>query len=215
MKEINYLVTKNDITPKKVQAAGLMGEHLSTRIIFTLSSELLSYEYLLNITTGAGEFYSTDFLILSEDKIYYDLPNTITASGGICNINLIIKNGEEVMFSFPARLSFESTAEGSHNAVKYISEIANALKTCTDASNKTVDYSEFAKQYASDALKSKSACEILFEDTKTYALNTENSMQEAKEFVENLGDIDSALDSILALQNHFIGGENLWVFLKN
>jgi len=143
LKEITYNVTLTDITPKDIIEIGFAGEHLSKRVIFNLSDELSNedeYEYCLYITNGGGEFFATDHLILSENSIYYDLPNYVTAISGICSLQLVIKHNEKVIFTYPAKLRFLPSSEKTTGAINYLSEISDALSICKNSAKKAQEY---------------------------------------------------------------------------
>ena len=176
MRELNYYVTKNDISPKEIKECGFAGEHLATRIIFNLSEDFDdSYNYFLQIVNGGGEFFFLDELILSDNSIIYDLPNSVTAVSGICSLQLVIKDDEKIKFCFPAKIRFLSSAEKTSGAINYISEITDALTICKDAAKKAEN-----------------------------CINTVND--NSAEFNRINGDISNALDYILALQEEFMGG---------
>lgn len=142
MKELNFYLTKDSITPLDIVEAGFCGEHLATKIILNLADELIGeYNYLLSIKNAGGEFFITDHLVLTDNKLIYTLPNAVTAISGIANINLVIKNDQSVLFSYPLRLRFLSTAERTSSAISYISEVSDAL-------TKTEEFKEEAKQNA-------------------------------------------------------------------
>ena len=137
MKELTYYVTKDDITPRDITEIGFVGESRATRIIFELSDELLDADdYLLNIVNGGGEFFSTDSLILSENKIIYDLPDFATAISGNVKLQLVIKTDGRVLFAFPCELRVLSLGMSDISKTHYLSGISDALAICKSAAER-------------------------------------------------------------------------------
>ena len=177
MKELTYYVTKDGIMPQGVIEAGFAGEHKATRIVFNLSNELnCADEYYLYITNGGGEFFSSDSLDLYDDSIFYELPNYVTAISGICKLQLVLKQDDSVIFTFPCEIKILPSAEGTSGAINYLSEIDDALKICRNSAK--------LAQQTIDRVNDNSA-----------------------EFNRIVGDIESALEEIIHMQENYIGGD--------
>ncbi len=152
VRELHYLVDINDISPKAEQNGGLQGDHNVTKIIYTLEENLLSVisqiedgdiKYRIQVTDGAGGFYSTDLLVLSENQISFDIPDTITAAGGVSYFYLIISKiitnenetiSDNILYSFPAKIRFSNTStSGTTSEADYAKDISSALTSAKAA----------------------------------------------------------------------------------
>lgn len=177
MKELTYYVTKDGIMPQAILDAGFSGEHLATKILFNLSNELsCADEYYLYITNAAGEFYSTDSLDFVNNSVSYWLPNFVTAMSGICKLQLVLKQDQMVLFTFPCEIKILPSAEATSGAINYLSEISDALSIC------------------------RSSAKLAAETIKRV---NDNSAEHNR----IVGDIETALDEIIALQQYYMGGE--------
>src|SRR5574344_569359 len=97
LRTINYTVTTTDISPKTVQNGGFQGESNATKVIFTLSTDLVTaltaeagdtytLGYRVDATIGGGIYHPSELLVINSlnNTITYTLPNEITCIYGVC-----------------------------------------------------------------------------------------------------------------------------------
>ena len=195
MREVIFSVDTGGIVPLKMQNAGVQGEDNATKVIFELDESLLNKSYLLNITDGSGHFFATDFLTLSDGKITYSHPAEVTAVGGICQINLVIKDGDTVMFSYPARLYFEPTAEGTHTVVKYLKDIGDALDVCRECAEDAEESKQAAQSSAEAAADAQTAAETAKASAAESASAAEIAKNEAESAAEAAENAQTAAEN--------------------
>lgn len=154
IRTLTFTATPNGITPANAQKAGVQGEHNATRVIITLSPELLvvvgasNAVYRYEFIDGMGQFDTTENFLASDiDSLgVIDLPNGWTSAGGQAELRLVIaqldidSNEELVLYSFPCRLLFEGRDTGTGTTQANLEKGLSGLiaETVESASNADV-----------------------------------------------------------------------------
>lgn len=208
IRTIQYTVTKDEITPKTEQQAGLQGETNVTDVVFIVSNDLYtSIEalsgttlYRIQATDGAGGFHSSELLTLNatDKTVTFSITDELSNAGGICYLHLIISkmqsNTERILYSFPARLRFENTSTGSPSESSYRQDISGALFKAKQASDAAIEAQTISETAKEEAVKAKDAAETAMNtaeyaktfasDQATYATNAMLAAQKAQSAAE-------------------------------
>lgn len=208
IRTIQYTVTKDEITPKTEQQAGLQGETNVTDVVFTVSNDLYTAItalsgttlYRIQATDGAGGFHSSKLLTLNDANhtVTFSITDELSNAGGICYLHLIISkmqsNTEHILYSFPARLRFENTSTGSPSESSYRQDISGALFKAKQASDAAIEAQTISETAKEEAVKAKDAAETAMNTAEyaktfaseqaTYATNAMLAAQDAQSAAE-------------------------------
>lgn len=142
-REIRYTVNGYGITPKTLQPGGIQGEHNVTVLYFDTSGLDLSLEdgyslkTRLDVTDGAGAFFVSEHLQITDNMILFPIPIDITGAGGTAKFNLVFSainqdaTEEKILYSYPAYLYFLPSSYGTpeyEEAKRQISGIVAELE---------------------------------------------------------------------------------------
>ena len=170
VRTIEFEVSANGITPATLQAAGVQGDHKSTKVIFNVETELYQ-----SITQQATEQSGTAIYRidgydaeggvsrsvaqnLTQNNIEYYLEEWLTRYGGNVKIVLVIsilKNNttEMELFSFPALLKLKNLPDGKDTSGENYESMSTLSQTAKDAADTAV-------QAAADAEEAKEQTEL-------------------------------------------------------
>lgn len=161
VRTIEFEVSANGITPATLQAAGVQGDHKSTKVIFTLEESLFQSITQQAADTEAQAIYRIDGYnaeggvsrseaqTLVENNISYYIEEWLTRYGGNVKIVLVIsllKNDKTEMelFSFPALLKLKNLPDGedtsgeNYESMSTLSEVARvSAEQAVEAAGKT------------------------------------------------------------------------------
>ena len=161
VRTIEFEVSANGITPATLQAAGVQGDHKSTKVIFTLEESLFQSITQQAADTEAQAIYRIDGYnaeggvsrseaqTLVENNISYYIEEWLTRYGGNVKIVLVIsllKNDKTEMelFSFPALLKLKNLPDGedtsgeNYESMSTLSEVAReSAEQAIEAAGKT------------------------------------------------------------------------------
>jgi len=172
MREINYTVGVDSISPSTVQFGGFAGEDRATVLNFELDGELgplifkdddTKVSYILELINNSGVYdaYPLKLQVTNDAEIPpFAIPKEITELGGRVNMQLSIieldnKTLEQKrkLFTYPIKLRFEpSVSGGIENAVAYEKYHTNTVGAMVQAKQAV----EAAKENADNAATSES-----------------------------------------------------------
>lgn len=213
IRNINYTISADGVTPATEQFAGMQEEHNATSLTFALDPDLrtalteyiLNYElaYRFDIYDGEGNVLQGDSSSLVEggtvlESVTLELAEPAARYGGKVSIYLVITafDGDSTklnLYSFPAKLRFNNLpdgGEGDNNTREAITTLAEAAKTAADK----------AEQSAIEAAESEEAAE----NAKTDTLDAKFALENGAEFIFEGGDSESEMsielivDSVLS-----------------
>ncbi len=196
IRTINYTVSADGISPSAEQTAGLRGEHAVTELKFTLSPALYAalleekaegerIVYRFDCFDSVGCPFVSDTAELADSEVTFTVGEQLTRAGGRARLYLVIsrlgasEQAETELFSFPARLYFESVPSadtGCGEPRASLSALGEAAKTAA----------ELAAQSAAAALESQQAAETAQEKTEL----AKRALEEDSEFVFDGGDAE-------------------------
>ena len=178
MKELTYYVTRDGIMPQGVLEAGFAGENCATRIIFNLSDELLD-----------------------ADKYYLYITN---AAGEFFATDSLECVNNSVFYELP---NYVTAINGicKLQLVLKQDEMVAFMFPCEIKILPSAEKTSGAINYVSEISDALTICKSSAATAKKL-LDTAN--ENSAEFLKLLGDIETAVDEILEIQNSFIGGED-------
>ena len=202
IRNINYSVTADGITPATEQFAGTQEEHNATSLVFNLDSalrmSLANYiteheiKYRFDIYDGEGNVLQGDDAALIEngqvkETVTLNLAEPAARYGGKVSVYLVITafNGDETklnLYSFPAKLRFNNLpdgGEGDNNTREAITTLAEAAKTAADS----------AEQSAFEAAESEETAEVAMQQT----IDARFALENGAEFIFEGGDSESEM----------------------
>lgn len=141
VRTITFSASLKGVTPSAPQDAGVQGDHMATRVVFTLDAELISpdYRYRFEYIDGAGGGDSTEFLTLEGSTLSVDIPAAWTAAGGcgtlrLCAVVLDEDNNEEqIVYTLTGRLLYASRDEGIPMETEYEKGLSALISGTMDA----------------------------------------------------------------------------------
>ena len=158
-REITFICTDSDISPRTLQYGGLQGEDNATELTFDISDLDLTVEsghsvaYRMDCTDGTGGFYSESLTLQTGNSnkkyVVFSVPYTVTRPGGVAKLHLVISELDadnvetEILYSKTAKLYFDATGDGSVSRNQYkrelsglVEEASNAAEIAQEAANK-------------------------------------------------------------------------------
>lgn len=143
-REITFICTDSDISPRTLQYGGLQGEDNATELKFDVSDLDLTVEsghsvaYRMDCTDGTGGFYSENLTLQtgSSNKKYvlFSIPYIVTRPGGVAKLHLVISDLDSdnveaaILYSKAAKLYFDATGEGSTARNRYKRELSGLME---------------------------------------------------------------------------------------
>lgn len=164
IRTVHYTVNPHEILPTTVQFGGLQGEHNATTVYFTLSDEFYAQLlakirenkqilYRFDAFDSTGAVLHSESLPLTFNMVTFKVGENLTRNGGKAIVYLVLSmldenNQTEVeLYSFPARLRFESTPTSS-GEVDASRESLSGLEQSAKASAKTAEEQALLAQSA-------------------------------------------------------------------
>ena len=210
IRNINYTVTADSITPATEQFAGTQEEHNATSLVFTFNPALITaltayiadYElkYRFDVYDGEGNVLQGDDFTLVEngtvlEAVTLDLSEPAARYGGKASVYLVITaySGDETklnLYSFPAKLRFNNLpdgGEGDNNAREAITTLAEAAKSAANAADNS----------AIAAAESEDVAEI----AKQQTLEARFALENGSTFIFDGGDSEGAIDIELVVDS--------------
>ena len=200
--QIPYEVTAAGIKPITAQPGGVQGDQNAVEIVFSLGSDIdltapadHSIKVRADVTDGAGGFYASEHLTIKNQEVHFLLPAEVTAAGGTAQIHLVFtllnhnNNEEEIQYSFPARVYFESTGVGSlaQNAYKKgLSGLAAEAKASETAA------SGYALQAVQNAVEAAASAERAEEAAQSCTQPVEEVLEAAKAAAKSASEAEAA-----------------------
>jgi len=181
MREINYTVGVDSISPSTVRFGGFAGEDCATRLKIYFKDDLKSAvevsdgnttKFLLEVIDGSGEFDSYPLTYSTattdgEPQLTFDVPKELTELGGRVTLQLSIIEADATTFeahrkilACPIKLRFAPSTSGEKSLVKY------------------KDYSD---KILSAMLQAKQAAEAAKENADNTATSESNAATSASE----------------------------------
>ena len=201
LRKIEYMVSKDNISPKTEQSAGLQGENLVTNVVFKVDEELLAEVgalegetvFRVQTTDGAGGFHSSEFFILDSQNSTITFPITadISNAGGVAFLHLVISKlidgkPEQILYSFPARLKFTDTSGGTASEKEYLQNINNTLARSLKAEETATEAAKKAETAKDIALTAKDTAVMVAKESKEYAESAKAAETTAKNFASEV-----------------------------
>ena len=161
VRTIEFEVSANGITPATLQAAGVQGDHKSTKVIFNVETELYqsitqqatdqsgTAIYRIDGYDAEGGVSRSAAQNLTQNNIEYYLEEWLTRYGGNVKIVLVISilkdnTTEMELFSFPALLRLKNLPDGkdtsgeNYESMSTLSEVARvSAEQAVEAAGKT------------------------------------------------------------------------------
>lgn len=132
IRTLSFTVTADDVTPSTIQAAGTVGDHLSTRLVFAVPMDEVGYR--LELTDGSGGYDITETLYAEAGMLTYDLPCSWTTAG-VATVRLIAvetdgEGTETMRYHFPpVYLQFDERDGGDAAGEQAASQWQSILST--------------------------------------------------------------------------------------
>ena len=175
-REITFICTDSDISPRTLQYGGMQGEDNATELKFDISDLDLTVEsghsvaYRMDCTDGTGGFYSENLTLQtgSSNKKYvlFSVPYIVTRPGGVAKLHLVISDLDSdnveaaILYSKTAKLYFDATGEGSTARNQYKRELSGLMEeAATSAAESAASAAESAASAAESATSAASAQE--------------------------------------------------------
>lgn len=177
IREIRYVVSKNNINPSTVQRGGLQGEHCATELCFELDEDLkesladysekggdtaLYYRFEAHTSTGLKNSTIPQELYVqgygSIITLTYPLENWLTRDGGNIRAYLIfsaldVADGETHvdLFTYPALLRLDPVPNADYTDGQNYDSVSLLSRSAVDSANKAEMAAEYAKNSADAA----------------------------------------------------------------
>ncbi len=206
MREINYLVSAQSITPSSVQEAGFQCEYNATKVIFTLEDALAEQlasqtdRQLWTVEVGDAQGNIKVYPVeLNGCKAEFVLPTEITMSGSTASLQLVVTTVDENYIMLKrqcfsvVKIKFGQSVASlvdSNEYDRYSHNLVGAMSLAVDAAqvaSQSAELSQTASERAIDA--ADRAEEAVKEDWQLYKeFVMENDVSAYSEKVEDLGD---------------------------
>ena len=193
-------------TPNQPQAAGVSGDHRAATVRFLLTDPPADRLYRVEVCDGGGGYDVTELLTPQDNVVTCAIPSHWTAAG-IATLRLTeltVQDGEETQVYHypPVRLQFESCPAGE--ATEALSAWQAVMTAAQLASAAATEAAERATVTANSAYYDAS---VATQKAQQAAASAETAAASAESAWQTVGDIDAALDEILAIQEALIGGD--------
>ena len=170
MREINYLVSAQSITPSSVQEAGFQCEYNATKVIFTLEDALAEQlasqtdRQLWTVEVGDAEGNIKIYPVeLKGSKAEFVLPTEITMSGSTASLQLVVTTVDENYIMLKrqcfsvVKIKFGQSVASlvdSNEYDRYSHNLVGAMSLAVDAAqvaSQSAELSQTASERAIDA----------------------------------------------------------------
>ncbi len=219
-------VQGNDVLPHGMLDGGTAGDKGALRLTF-VTDGTTGFVYRAEAVNGAGGYDITDPLTVTNGKVVLDVPPSWAVAGvtAVRLVQTVVQDGEETVRRYypPVTVKFAYRDEGNGAAVaapqwqEMLTRAEHVLETvqasAVDASTAAELAAEYAESAASHAagvdLKAGEALELAqsaISDASAVREIALTADSKADALQGEMGQIEEALDEILAIQNTLIGG---------
>ncbi len=233
MREINYLVGAQSITPSSVQEAGFQCEYNATKVIFTLEESLAEKlasqtdRQLWTVEVGDAEGNIKVYPVeLESGKVEFILPAEITLSGSTASLQLVVTTVDENYIMLKrqcfsvVKIKFGqsvATLVDSNEYDRYAHNLVGAMSLAVDAAQvatQSAELSQTASQKAIEAInRAEAAVKEEWQLYKEIVLG--NSVSAFSEQVELLGDTTKGVRVKVILPANTVFPNNRLSFIVN
>ena len=230
IREIQFMVTENGISPSTEQEVGMQGEHRATMLEFCIEPDLYGklqdectiedkLVYRFDCFDSAGGSVKTDTANLDSNFVRLVLDENITRNGGKVSVYLIVTkiradNTELEVLSRPAKLRLcyvpQSESENG-DSVPSISTLAETAKSAAARAETSAAEANNAKEVTQAAkLSLTNGAEFIFlggdaEESVDIELVVDNTLLEGSANPVQNGPVASAIKTLLAQTNDNTG----------
>lgn len=208
VRSVNFTVDeKLHVSPSSPQAAGVQGDDGATKVYFVLPSDdklsgFRSYDFYLEMVDAAGNYDISDKLTVGTDgKVGYALPAAWTQCGGLIQLRLVAKSGNEIAYTFAGQITVAKRAAAKLTLLpKFKEMVLSAIAKCKEAiaaSASAVSSAAIATEraketqdFAADAAGNRNVAEqsaTAAEQSATAAETAARNAESAKSAAESAG----------------------------
>ena len=163
IREIDFIVEANSVSPATPQFAGVQGDHNCTLIAFSLPAPLISeeYKYRFEYVDGTNDYDSSDFVTLEGNLVKYMLPQAWTLNGGTGEVRLVVSllnasgNEEQIIYTFAGKLYFSSRETGLEKPI--CRGLSSLIEGAHEATNDAIAATEGAINATGNAVAATGA----------------------------------------------------------
>ena len=167
IRNINYEITIDGVSPQSEQFGGIQGEHKATKLNFKLMDDLylklfekISEEkvyYRFDLYDGEGSVWQSDSNKLVGNEVCFELEERHTRYGGKITIYLVItviSNSETEMelYSFPIKLRFKNRQEGINKDGDNYGSITTLAESVKRVAQEVKESGVNVKMYAANSV---------------------------------------------------------------
>ena len=213
VRSVNFTVDeKLHVSPSSPQAAGVQGDDGATKVYFVLPSDdklsgFRSYDFYLEMVDAAGNYDISDKLTVGTDgKVGYALPAAWTQCGGLIQLRLVAKSGNEIAYTFAGQITVAKRAAAKLTLLpKFKEMVLSAIAKCKEAiaaSASAVSSAAIATEraketqdFAADAAGNRNVAEQSATAAEQSATAAEQSATAAETAARNAESAKSAAES--------------------
>ena len=208
IRTITFTVDNNlHVSPSSPQEAGVQGDDGATKVYFVLPSDdklsgFRSYDFYLEMVDAAGNYDISDKLTVGTDgKVGYELPAAWTQCGGLIQLRLVAKSGNEIAYTFAGQITVAKRAAAKLTLLpKFKEMVLSAIAKCKEAiaasasavSSAAIaaESAKEAQDFAADASGNRNVAEqsaAAAEQSATAAETAASNAESAKSAAESAG----------------------------
>ncbi len=213
VRSVNFTVDeKLHVSPSAPQAAGVQGDDGATKVYFALPSDdklsgFRRYDFYLEMVDAAGNYDISDKLTVGTDgKVGYALPAAWTQCGGLVQLRLVAKSGNEIAYTFAGQITVaKRTAAKLTLLPKFKELVLTAIEKCKEAiaaaasavSSAAIaaESAKEAQDFAADAAGNRNVAEQSAAAAEQSAAAAEQSATAAETAASNAESAKSAAES--------------------
>ena len=213
VRSVNFTVDeKLHVSPSSPQAAGVQGDDGATKVYFVLPSDdklsgFRSYDFYLEMVDAAGNYDISDKLTVGTDgKVGYALPAAWTQCGGLIQLRLVAKSGNEIAYTFAGQITVAKRAAAKLTLLpKFKEMVLSAIAKCKEAiaasasavSSAAIaaESAKEAQDFAADASGNRNVAEQSAAAAEQSATAAEQSATAAETAARNAESAKSAAES--------------------
>lgn len=168
VRSVNFTVDeKLHVSPSAPQAAGVQGDDGATKVYFALPSDdklsgFRRYDFYLEMVDAAGNYDISDKLTVGTDgKVGYALPAAWTQCGGLVQLRLVAKSGNEIAYTFAGQITVaKRTAAKLTLLPKFKEFVMTAIEKCKEAITASTGAAASAAASESNVLNYRTQAEL-------------------------------------------------------
>lgn len=166
IRNIEYNIDINGISPKTKQFGGVQGDHKVTKVVFNLADDLYQQikgcKYRFDVYDGEGGVIHYETKVLETSKLEHLLENATTKCGGTVKVVLVFTNSKDneteyELYSFPAILTLKSLPEGRAKEGEDYTSVSTLAESAKAAAEQAKEIEETLSQAVKDANDIKKA----------------------------------------------------------